>query len=60
MSSNENLLCRRVPSALQYDVPNINTHPEDYYYQRRGSDMWESTILLWKVLRLKYFRGSEP
>ena len=31
MSSNEKLLCRKVLSVLQYHVPNINTHPEDYY-----------------------------
>ena len=32
MSSNEKLLCRKVPSVLQYHVQNINTHPDDYYH----------------------------
>ena len=32
MSSNEKLLCRKVPSVLQHRVSNINTHPEDYYH----------------------------
>ena len=32
MSSNEKLLCRKVPSVLQYHIPNINTHTYDFYH----------------------------
>ena len=29
---NEKLPCRKVPSVLQYHLPNVNTHLEDYYH----------------------------
>ena len=32
ISSNEKLLCRTVPSVLQYHILNINTHPKHYNY----------------------------
>ena len=67
MSSNEKLLCRKVPGVLQYHVPNINTDPDDYYHHmlvllcpfRREQDPICGSPPS-KILQLKRSTDSEP
>ena len=67
MSSNEKLLCRKVPGVLQYHVSNINTDPDDYYHHmlvllcpfRREQDPICGSPPS-KILQLKRSTDSEP
>ena len=67
MSSNEKLLCRKVPGVLQYHVPNINTDPDDYYHHmlvllcpfRREQDPICGSPPS-KILQLKRSTDSDP